>query len=81
MMKVARVIAYGDDQHFHEPILLCIGYSGSDLQALCEEAAMMPIRELGTNILTVKANQVTHSEIIVVCVCKSFTCLSSHGNK
>ncbi|PWA61945.1 AAA-type ATPase family protein [Artemisia annua] len=34
------------------------GYSGSDLQALCEEAAMMPIRELGPNILTVNANQV-----------------------
>ncbi|KAJ0964114.1 hypothetical protein J5N97_029236 [Dioscorea zingiberensis] len=35
------------------------GYSGSDLQALCEEAAMMPIRELGPqNILTIKANQV-----------------------
>ncbi|KAL7121187.1 hypothetical protein ACP275_02G167900 [Erythranthe tilingii] len=34
------------------------GYSGSDLQALCGEAAMMPIRELGSNILTVQANQV-----------------------
>lgn len=36
------------------------GYSGSDMQALCEEAAMMPIRELGPNILTVKANQVAY---------------------
>lgn len=34
------------------------GYSGSDLQALCEEAAMMPIRELGADILTVQANKV-----------------------
>ncbi|KAF3789617.1 Spastin [Nymphaea thermarum] len=34
------------------------GYSGSDLQALCEEAALMPIRELGPQILHIKANQV-----------------------
>uniref|UniRef100_A0A0E0L7B3 microtubule-severing ATPase n=1 Tax=Oryza punctata TaxID=4537 RepID=A0A0E0L7B3_ORYPU len=39
-------------------INMFIGYSGSDLRALCEEAAMMPIRELGPqNILTIKANQ------------------------
>nr|GEX62973.1 spastin isoform X2 [Tanacetum cinerariifolium] len=34
------------------------GYSGSDLQAMCEEAATMPVRDLGPNILTVRANQV-----------------------
>ena len=44
---------------FGTETVLFLGYSGSDLRALCEEAAMMPIRELGPqNILTIKANQV-----------------------
>eukprot|EP00249_Psilotum_nudum_P012684 c23918_g1_i2 orf=1-1029(-) len=34
------------------------GYSGSDLHALCQEAAMMPIRELGSRVNTVSAEQV-----------------------
>ncbi|KAI3835126.1 hypothetical protein MKX03_019752 [Papaver bracteatum] len=36
----------------------CIGYCGSDLQALCKEAAMMPIKELGSKVLTVGPNQI-----------------------
>eukprot|EP00246_Nothoceros_aenigmaticus_P000276 TRINITY_DN1041_c0_g3_i1.p1 TRINITY_DN1041_c0_g3~~TRINITY_DN1041_c0_g3_i1.p1 ORF type:complete len:143 (-),score=17.99 TRINITY_DN1041_c0_g3_i1:174-602(-) len=34
------------------------GYSGSDIRALCQEAAMIPIRELGNRLTTISADEV-----------------------
>lgn len=39
----------------HTPLPAADGYSGSDLAALCKEAAMMALRELGAAIATAPA--------------------------
>ncbi|KAI5084206.1 hypothetical protein GOP47_0001141 [Adiantum capillus-veneris] len=59
LSKLLRGTAYSLPQADIERIAHATdGYSGSDLHALCQEAAMMPIRELGSHVNTVKADQV-----------------------
>lgn len=37
------------------------GYSGADMDGLCREAALGPIRSIRDQILEIDANQVTYS--------------------
>ncbi|MCO5586840.1 hypothetical protein L7F22_040785 [Adiantum nelumboides] len=59
LSKLLRGTAYSLPQADIERIAhVTDGYSGSDLHALCQEAAMIPIRELGSRVNTVKADQI-----------------------
>ncbi|GJP34437.1 hypothetical protein CLOM_g18880 [Closterium sp. NIES-68] len=58
-----RHLTRGRDFALSDADLQCIvsltqGYSASDLKALCQEAAMAPIRELGGRIATASAHEV-----------------------
>jgi len=47
-----------DEKQMQRVVAATEGYSGSDLAAVCKEAAMGPIRELGAALRTVKAEDV-----------------------
>eukprot|EP00299_Pterocystis_sp_00344_P011387 c5304_g1_i1.p1 GENE.c5304_g1_i1~~c5304_g1_i1.p1 ORF type:complete len:520 (-),score=127.39 c5304_g1_i1:115-1644(-) len=46
------------DKDMKKLVNITDGYSGSDLKALCSEAAMQPIRELGTNLVSTPIDSV-----------------------
>ena len=47
-----------------------IGDSGSDLHALCQEAAMIPFRELGALVSTIEKNEVIYIYTYVLAIVK-----------
>lgn len=57
--RVAGLSGDGEEADLQRVLAATDGYSGSDLSALCHEAAMLPIRELGLEALrTVRAEAV-----------------------
>lgn len=50
--------AHPGHRPFSVDALIGLGFSGADLHALCTEAAMGPVRDLGSNIRTVKVADV-----------------------
>jgi spastin len=54
-----------DEKQMQRVVAATEGYSGSDLAAVCKEAAMGPIRELGAALRTVKAEDVRPLNAIV----------------